>query len=200
MFKSPEPVARRRSLLTPAELERFKNLLVFARSTVEGYFIGKHKSPYRGSSVEFTDYKEYVPGDEVNRVDWRVYGRSRRLYVRQYEAETDMVVYLLVDVSASMNYHADGERQSKYVLAAKIAAALAYLMIQQGDKAALGLFAESLRRFTPVGGTRRHLYNLVAELEAVEPSSTTGIARALRGMPFAFQKARAAGDPFRFLG
>ncbi|MGB7749769.1 MAG: DUF58 domain-containing protein [Verrucomicrobiia bacterium] len=188
MFKSPEPVARRRSLLTPAELERFKNLLVFARSTVEGYFIGKHKSPYRGSSVEFTDYKEYVPGDEVNRVDWRVYGRSRRLYVRQYEAETDMVVYLLVDVSASMNYHADGERQSKYVLAAKIAAALAYLMIHQGDKAALGLFAESLRRFTPVGGTRRHLYNLVAELEAVEPSSTTGIARALEECHLLFKK------------
>ena len=65
LFKSPESVARRRSLLTPAELERFKNLLVFARSMVEGYFIGKHKSPYRGSSVEFTDYKEYVPGDEV---------------------------------------------------------------------------------------------------------------------------------------
>jgi uncharacterized protein (DUF58 family) len=121
--KSTEPVARRRSLLTPAELERFKNLLVFARSTVEGYFIGKHKSPYRGSSVEFTDYKEYVPGDEVNRVDWRVYGRSRRLYVRQYEAETDMVVYLLVDVSASMSYAGAG-RQSKYLVAAKIAAAL----------------------------------------------------------------------------
>ena len=200
MFKSPEPVARRRSLLTPAELERFKNLLVFARSTVEGYFIGKHKSPYRGSSVEFTDYKEYVPGDEVNRVDWRVYGRSRRLYVRQYEAETDMVVYLLVDVSASMNYHADGERQSKYVLAAKIAAALAYLMIHQGDKAALGLFAESLRRFTPVG---RH------PAAPVQPGGRTGGGRAqfdhrhrprARGMPFAFQKARAAGDPFRFLG
>ncbi len=188
LFKSPEPVARRRSLLTPAELERFKNLLVFARSMVEGYFIGKHKSPYRGSSVEFTDYKEYVPGDEMHRVDWRVYGRSRRLYVRQYEAETDMVVYLLVDVSASMNYRGDGERQSKYVLAAKIAAALAYLMIHQGDKAALGLFAESLRHFTPVSGTRRHLYNLVAELEAVEPASTTGIAHALQECDSLFKK------------
>ena len=187
-LKSAEPPARRRSLLTPAELERFRNLLVFARSAVEGYFIGKHKSPYRGSSVEFTDYKEYVPGDEVNRVDWRAFGRTRRLFVRQYEAETDMVVYLLVDVSASMNYHADGERQSKYVLAAKIAAALAYLMIHQGDKAALALFAESLQRFTPPGGTRRHLYNLVAELEAVEPALTTGIARALEECNPLFKK------------
>jgi hypothetical protein len=143
IVKPHAPSVRKSSLLTPEELERFKNLLVFARSMVEGYFVGKHKSPYRGSSVEFTDYKEYVPGDEVNRIDWRAYGRSRRLFIRQFEAETDMVVYLLVDVSASMNYAGTG-RQSKYRLAAKIAAALAYLMIHQGDKAALVTFAQTL--------------------------------------------------------
>ena len=83
---------------------------------MEGYFVGKHKSPYRGSSVEFADYKEYVPGDEVNRIDWRAYGRTRRMFVRQFEAETDMVAYLLVDVSASMNYAGTG-RQTKFRLA-----------------------------------------------------------------------------------
>lgn len=154
---------------------------------VEGYFVGKHKSPYRGSSVEFTDYKEYVPGDEVNRIDWRAYGRSRRLFVRQYEAETDMVIYLLVDVSASMSYAGTG-RQSKYILAAKIAAALAYLMIHQGDKAALVLFAQTLNRFLSPGGTRRHMHNLVAELEGVEPASTTGIAQALQECNTLFKK------------
>ena len=122
-FAGRPPALRKRSLLTPGELERFRNLLVFARSTVEGYFIGKHKSPYRGSSVEFADYKEYVPGDATNHIDWRAYGRSRRLYIRQREAETDMVVHLLVDVSASMSYAGTG-RQSKYILAAKIAAHL----------------------------------------------------------------------------
>src|SRR5512139_3072815 len=149
-------------LLTPAELDRFKNLLVFARSTVEGYFTGKHKSPYRGSSVEFADYKEYVPGDEVKRVDWRVFGRTRRLFVRQFEEETDMVIYLVVDISASMNYAGTG-RQSNYLLAGKIAAALAYLVIRQGAKAALALFAETIRQFLPPGGTRRHLHRLVTE-------------------------------------
>ena len=173
------PLYQTRSLLTPAELERYKDLLVFARSMVEGIFVGKHKSPMRGSSVEFTDYKEYVPGDEVSRIDWRAFGRSRRLYVRQYEAETDMTIYLLVDVSASMSYAAAGH-QSKYILAGKIAAALAYLMIHQGDKASLALFAETLRRFLPPGGTRRDLHNLVTELERAEPSSTTGIAHALQ--------------------
>ena len=183
----PPGAASRHSLLLPEELERFKNLLVFARSTVEGYFIGKHKSPYRGSSVEFTDYKEYVPGDELNRIDWRAYARSRRLFVRQYEAETDMVVYLLVDVSASMSYAGAG-RQSKYILAAKLAAALGYLMIHQGDKAALGLFAESLSRFIGPGGTRRHLFNLVSELDLVEPARTTGISEALRQCDPLFRK------------
>lgn len=182
----PPPLPQR-SLLTPAELERFKNLLVFARSTVEGYFIGKHKSPYRGSSVEFADYKEYVPGDAINHIDWRAYGRARRLYIRQREAETDMVVYLVVDVSASMSYAGTG-RQSKYVLAAKIAAALAYLMIHQGDKAALGLFAHELNRFVGPGGTGRHLHNLVNELERVQPSSTTGIADALHECNTLFKK------------
>lgn len=165
-------------LLTPAELDRFKNLLVFARMTVEGFFAGRHRSPYRGSSVEFADYKEYVPGDDAHRIDWRAYGRTRRLFVRQYEAETDMAVYLLVDVSASMGYAGAG-RQSKYLVAAKVAAALAYLMINQGDHAALGLFADQLEAYHPPRGTHRHLHGLIAELERVCPASTTGLAQAL---------------------
>ena len=168
----------RRALLSPDELERFGDLLLFARSTVEGYFAGKHKSPFRGSSVEFTDYKEYVSGDDPKRIDWRAYGRSRRLFVRQYEAETDMVIYLLLDTSASMSY-AGTDRETKYVLAARIAAALSYLMIHQGDKAALGLFAQTLKRFVPPGGTRAHLYKLISELDSVYPASTTGMAKAL---------------------
>jgi uncharacterized protein (DUF58 family) len=168
-------------------LERFKNLLVFSRATVEGYFVGKHQSPFRGSSVEFADYKEYVPGDEVARIDWRAYGRSRRLFVRQYEAETDMVVYLMVDVSASMSYATPG-RPSKYLIAAKIAAALAYLMIHQGDKAALATFAETLGCVLPPGGTRRHLHHLVTELESVQPAAGTGLAAALQEGNAVFRK------------
>ncbi len=189
------PVARPRfvkqtprpALLSPEELERFGNLLVFARSMVEGYFDGKHKSPHRGSSVEFTDYKVYVAGDDPKRIDWRAYGRSRRLFVRQYEAETDMVVYLLVDVSASMNYAGAGH-ESKYIVAAKVAAALAYLMIHQGDKAALVLFAAKLKFFLPPGGTRRHLHSLVTELEMVQPAWQTGTAAALAECNLLFKK------------
>src|SRR6186997_530746 len=91
-------------LLNIQELERFENLLVFAKATVEGYYAGKHKSPYRGSAAEFADYKEYTPGDDLARLDWRVYGRTRRLYLRQFEEETDMTAYLMVDISGSMRY------------------------------------------------------------------------------------------------
>lgn len=174
-------------LLNIQELERFENLLVFAKATVEGYYSGKHKSPFRGSAAEFADYKEYAPGDDLARLDWRVYGRTRRLYLRQFEEETDMTVYLMVDTSGSMRY-AGEKRQSKFILAAKIAAALAYLMMAQSDKAALVLFAQKVTQFLAPGGTRRHLHRLVTELERVRPARTTGIAAAVQECNALFKK------------
>jgi uncharacterized protein (DUF58 family) len=166
------------ALLNIEELERFENLLIFAKAVVEGYFAGKHKSPNRGSAAEFADYKEYVPGDDLARLDWRVYGRTRRLYIRQFEEETDMVVYLLVDASGSMRY-AGEKRTSKFHLAARIAASLAYLMLAQGDKAALATFAETITNVVPAGGTRRHLHQIVRALERVKPSRGTSLAQAI---------------------
>lgn len=177
----------RPSILTPEELERFKNLMVFARMVVEGFFAGKHQSPHRGSAAEFAEYKEYSAGDDVSNLDWRVYGRTRRLFLRQYEAETDMVIYLLVDTSGSMGYAGKG-RQSKYLLGAKVAAALAYLMIHQGDKASLALFADRVTAYHPPGSTRRHLHNLVADLEQVKPASTTFLAGATEECANLFRK------------
>jgi uncharacterized protein (DUF58 family) len=174
-------------LLNLQELERFENLLVFAKAIVEGYFAGKHKSPYRGSAAEFADYKEYAPGDELARLDWRVYGRTRRLYLRQFEEETDMTVYLMLDTSGSMRY-AGEKRQSKFFLAAKIAAALAYLMMAQSDKASLVLFAQKVTQFFAPGGTRRHLHRIVTELERVRPALTTGIASAVQECNALFKK------------
>ncbi len=174
-------------LLNIQELERFENLLIFAKATVEGYYSGKHKSPYRGSAAEFADYKEYAPGDDLTRLDWRVYGRTRRLYLRQFEEETDMTVYLMVDTSGSMRY-AGEKRPSKFILAAKIAAALAYLMMAQSDKAALVLFAQKVTQFLAPGGTRRHLHRLVTELERVRPARTTGISAAVQECHALFKK------------
>lgn len=174
-------------LLNLQELERFENLMVFAKATVEGYYSGKHKSPYRGSAAEFADYKEYAPGDDLARLDWRVYGRTKRLYLRQFEEETDMTAYLMVDISGSMRY-AGEKRPSKYILAAKIAAALAYLMMAQSDKAALVLFAHKVTQFLAPGGTRRHLHRMVTELERVRPAQSTGMAAAVQECNALFKK------------
>jgi uncharacterized protein (DUF58 family) len=174
-------------LLDLEELARFENLLVFARAVVEGTFAGKHKSPYRGSSAEFADYKEYVAGDDPGRLDWRVYGRTRRLFLRQFEEETDMTVYLMVDTSGSMRYAGAG-RPTKFLLAARIAAALAYLMSAQADKTALALFAQKVTQFVAPGGTRRHLHRVITELERVRPSRTTGIATAVEECVALFKK------------
>ena len=184
---SPPPLARpgsapapkvRAALLEPEKLDRFTDLLLFAQTTVDGFFAGKHRSPHPGASAEFRDFRNYVAGDSLDRLDWRAYGRTRKLFLRRYEDETDMVAYVLVDTSASMRY-AGRNRPAKYLVAARIAAALAYLMLHQGDKAALGLFADELRTYLPPGGTRRHLFEMVRHLENVTPQNTTGAAKAL---------------------
>lgn len=187
LLQSRKPSTPPPILLNLQELERFENLMVFAKATVEGYYAGKHKSPYHGSAAEFADYKEYTPGDDLARLDWRVYGRTKRLYLRQFEEETDMTAYLLVDISGSMRY-AGEKRQSKYILAAKIAAALAYLMMAQSDKAALVLFAQKVTQFLTPGGTRRHLHRIVTELERVRPSQATGMAKAVHECVPLFKK------------
>ena len=186
----PPPLPRtdgQSALLNPAEIERFSNLFLFARSKVEGYFSGRHRSPYYGSNVEFADYKEYTAGEDIAHMDWRVYGRTKKLFLRKYEEETDMVVYLLVDTSASMMYRGAGV-ETKFTQAAKIAAALSYLMIHQGDKASLTLFSQSVAQFIPPAGTRRHLFNLLRELEGVRPTGKTGIDQALNDCANVFRK------------
>ena len=174
-------------LLNLQELERFENLLVFAKAVVEGYYAGKHKSPYRGSAAEFEDYKEYTPGDETRLAGLAGLWRTRRLYLRQFEEETDMTVYLMLDTSGSMRY-AGEKRQSKFFLAAKIAAALAYLMMAQNDKAALALFAQKVTNYLAPGGTRRHLHRMVTELERIRPALSTGIAGAVQECTALFKK------------
>ncbi len=178
---------KRPELLNLEEISRFDNYLIFAQSIVEGYFTGKHKSRYFGSSAEFADYREFMPGDDPGKLDWRVYGRTRRLYIRQYEEETDMVVYLMVDTSGSMNYARTGA-ESKAVHASRIAAALAYLMINQGDKVALTLFDNRVRQHLPPGGTRAHLFKTISTLEAISPIRSTGIENALHECTALFRK------------
>jgi uncharacterized protein (DUF58 family) len=165
--------------LNQEELERFENLLVFAATTVEGYLAGKHRSPHFGFSSEFVEHKPYARGDDIEHIDWQVYARTRKLYSRKYLEETDMTVHLLLDASPSMTYNG-AKRELKQARAKRLAAALAYLMLKQGDKAALGLFTDRLVEHVPPGSTRRHLFRLLQTLEHAAPDATrTDPARAL---------------------
>ncbi len=166
--------------LNPGELARFENLMVFARTIVEGWFAGRHKSPHFGFSAEFVEHKPYAHGDDIAHIDWRVYARTKKLYSRKYLEETDMTVHLLVDASPSMDYTGP-KRERKFSRVARIAAALAYLMIRQGDKAAIGLFADGMIDQVPPGGTKRHIHRLLQMLERPPvPGKRTNIPRALQ--------------------
>lgn len=169
--------------LSPRDFARFKNLLFAARVMVEGLYAGRHKSPFRGGSPEFVEYRHYTPGDPVSAIDWKAYARSDRHYVRVTEKETDMNAYLLLDCSASMEYAGFGlrsEHLSKLDYACRLAAGLAYLMVRQGDKIGVTLFADRLLRHIRCGGTFAHLYGILHQLERCAPAGGTSMARALR--------------------
>jgi uncharacterized protein (DUF58 family) len=155
--------------LTPTDLQRISNLQVFARQVVEGFCSGLHRSPHKGFSVEFKQHRPYVPGDEIRHIDWRVFGRSDRFYIREYEEETNLRATLILDRSGSMGY-GGGKVSSKFVYATKLAACLSYLMLQQADSVGLVTFDTEIRRYIPPRSRVSHLKVLIDELE----SGTTG--------------------------
>jgi uncharacterized protein (DUF58 family) len=169
-----------RRYLDPKVLDRIEGLELKARLIVEGWISGLHRSPFRGSSVEFAEHREYVPGDDIRFLDWKVFGRSDRLYVKRYEEETNLEAALVVDVSASMTYRGDDVGHSKLDYARWAAAALAYLITQQQDAVSLCLFDEEVRRVLPAGSNPVHLRTIMAALDQAQPTGATGVRRALR--------------------
>lgn len=160
-------------------IDRLRDLHVIARTLVDGLRQGRHATPQRGGSTEFFDYRMYVPGDDVRRVDWKLYGRSDRLYVRRHRRFADLTVQLVVDCSASMGFAGRSGPLSKYRYASMIAAALAMVTVRQGDRAALALAAESIEHATPAGGTMEHLHRIIHELETRQPAGQTRLPDCL---------------------
>jgi uncharacterized protein (DUF58 family) len=167
----------RKRLLDAAVVARLARMDVRARTVVEGFVAGLHKSPYKGFSVEFAEHRQYMPGDPLKTVDWKVYGKSDRFYVKEFEEETNLRAHLVLDGSASMGF-ATGD-VSKFDYSRYLAAALAYLMIRQQDSVGLLLFDSDIRRFIPARSAGRHLRVLLEELENARPASTTGLAVTL---------------------
>ncbi|AGA26202.1 DUF58 domain-containing protein [Singulisphaera acidiphila] len=146
--------------LNPQTLASLEGLDLQARLVVEGYVAGMHPSPYHGFSVEFAEHREYVPGDDIRHVDWKVWSKTDKLYLKQYEEETNLLLYLLLDTSESMGY-ASGNNVTKLQYAQFVAAALGYMVLQQQDSVGLALFDDMVRRYLKPAGQPSHLKELI---------------------------------------
>ncbi len=164
-------------MLDPTELAKLASLAVRSRVVVEGAFVGLHHNRNTGSSIEFAEHKEYVPGDDVRHIDWKAAARIDRLYVKRFEDETEMRTYLLLDASASMGYRRTGVSKLEY--GSMLCGALAYLLGQQGDPAGLLLFDERTRQYLPPRTRPGHIRDLLALLDAAFPAGRTEAERAL---------------------
>lgn len=164
----------------PKVLSQIAGLQFRARNVVEGTISGLHKSPFHGFSVEFAEYREYSPGDDLRRLDWRVFGRSDRYFIKQYEEESNLRCTLVLDASASMKYRAEKTRLSKFDYAATLAASLATLLIDQQDPVGLALFDSQARKTLPPAATQAQLARIIGELEEARPDRETQLGAVLK--------------------
>jgi uncharacterized protein (DUF58 family) len=169
-------------LLDPDALGKIHRLELIARGVVEGFISGRHKSPYKGFSAEFAEHREYVPGDNIRDLDWRVFGRTDRYFIKQYIEETNLRALVLLDCSGSMRYAGrlsarhQGRQVSKFRYGQFLAASLAHLMINQQDAVGLATFDVGLRRYIPARSRPSHLRVILEELAASEPGQETRLA------------------------
>lgn len=170
----PKPAS---TLLDPQTIQHAESLGLHARFIVEGYMAGEHKSPFRGFAVEFTQHREYVPGDDTRHLDWKVLGRTDRYYLKQYEQETNYVANILLDGSESMKYGSGSITKLHY--GKMLAACLAYLILHQRDAVSVGIFDTTLQSNIPRTGNLASIHNIMAILADFNPANQTNIASVL---------------------
>ena len=162
--------------LDPAALSRLSSMELVARLVVEGFVTGLHKSPYQGFSVEFAEHRQYMPGDEIRDIDWKVFGKSDRYYVKKFEEETNLRTYIVLDASSSMDYKYDEEGITKFEYGCYLAASLSYLMLKQRDSVGITIFDTHIKQYIPPRGTATHLHAIMSTLESAVPGDETNIS------------------------
>lgn len=158
----------------PSALAKFGKLALVARSVVEGFLSGIHQSPFKGFSVEFAEHRQYYPGDEIRHIDWRVYGKTDRWFIKEYEEETNLHAHILLDASGSMGYRGVGPSKLEY--AAWVAASLSYLMLHQHDAVGLLVHDHQVRATLPPHAGSKQLLRVLQTLETTKPGGETGLA------------------------
>jgi uncharacterized protein (DUF58 family) len=165
------------TLLDPQAIQRAESLGLHARFIVEGYMAGEHKSPFRGFAIEFTQHREYVPGDDIRHLDWKVLGRTDRYYLKQYEQETNYVAHILLDGSESMKYGSGSLTKLQY--GKVMAACLSYLILHQRDAVSVGVFDDAMKAYIPRTGNLASLHNIMHSLASFDPAGQTNIGQVL---------------------
>ncbi len=168
--------------LHPEIISKIARLELRARTVVEGFVSGMHKSPYHGFSVEFAEHREYTPGDDLRHIDWRVFAKSDRFYIKRYEEETNLRSHILLDCSGSMAYpeHPGTGRMTKWDYAATVAASLAFLQSKQQDAIALTLFDHEIRQHLSSAANPRQLSHMISIIEQTEPKDKTDVKAVFR--------------------
>jgi len=164
--------------LHPEAIKRISRLEIRARHIVEGFLSGMHRSPYFGQSVEFLQHREYTQGDDFRHIDWKVWAKKDRMYVKQYEEDANLRCTLLVDVSGSMHYGSGPLTKDEY--ACTVAASLAYLLLRQQDGVGCMAFDSAIRSTVPTRSKRTHLQSIIQALSVAEPENKTDIYQILR--------------------
>ncbi|WP_406696673.1 DUF58 domain-containing protein [Singulisphaera sp. Ch08] len=173
--------------LNPQTLASLEGLDLQARLVVEGYVAGMHPSPYHGFSVEFAEHREYVPGDDIRHVDWKVWSKTDKLYLKQYEEETNLLLYLLLDTSESMGY-ASGNNVTKLQYSQFVAAALGYMVLQQQDSVGLALFDDMVRRYLKPAGQPSHLKELIHLMDTSPAREKSDLSLVFHDLAERFKK------------
>ncbi len=176
-------------VLTSNDIGQFINLQVLARQVVEGFCSGLHRSPHKGFSVEFKEHRQYVAGDDIRDIDWKLFGKTDRLFIREYEEETNLRCTILVDSSGSMAY--SGSRSNgltKHDYAVRTAACLSYLLLQQQDSVGLVTFDTKVRRYIPPRARPKHLQAIINELDKTKPQRETELGDVFHEMVSKIQR------------
>jgi uncharacterized protein (DUF58 family) len=167
-------------------LGRISNMQLLAKTVVEGFILGLHRSPYRGFSVEFAEYRQYAPGDEIRHLDWKLYGKTDRYYIKQFEEETNLSCHIVLDKSASMGYGSG--KLTKLEYGSYLAASLAYFMMLQRDATGLVVFDTEIRALLPARSRMPHLHLMLAELENLKPAGRTAAGKPLHDLAEGIKK------------
>lgn len=167
-----------RKYLIPDVVSKLSNMELRARLVVEGFIAGLHKSPFHGFSVEFAEHRQYIPGDETRYIDWKIYGKTEKYFIKQFEEETNLKSYLLIDISKSMDY-ASEKNIKKIEYASYLASSLAYLLIKQRDAVGLITYDEDIKTYIPPHATKSYLKLILKELTLIKPEKKTFTLQSL---------------------